>query len=85
LKFFERELKMCRDLYQEEPTCKWVILTLATLIAGLEACKSSSKDDHKAVEEIRQMFDKLIDLDGLRRQYYIDVRTSFLKNIHISE
>jgi len=79
---FERELKMCRELHQEEPDCKWLLLAIATLLAGMEACKPSPKaeyENHR--KEIKQIFDKLIELDGLRRQHYIDVRASLLKNI----
>jgi geranylgeranyl transferase type-2 subunit alpha len=73
---FTRELARCRELATMEPNCKWVLLTIAMLIAGLEACKTDPDSSSPTnLSEIQAIFDRLFILDPKRRNYYVDVRT----------
>lgn len=38
LSVLRRELAVCEELLQEEPKCKWVLLTVASLLNSLAAC-----------------------------------------------
>jgi len=78
---FTRELKRCRELAAMEPKCKWVLLTLTLLIAGLEACKETEDENSQTnLTEIQIIFESLYNLDPMRRNYYVVVQkhiTSF--------
>lgn len=46
----QREIKVCRELAQVEPNCKWVILTLAVLLGAVEAMNDNNKDASNDVQ-----------------------------------
>ena len=80
---FSRELSMCRELDALEPNCKWTLLTMGLLVAGVEALRRREGDvggvesmDGEVVEELRLLFERLVELDPLRTAYYRDVHRS---------
>lgn len=90
LSVFHRELREVQELLTVEENCKWALLTTAILQAGILACVQ--EDETLAVnaaspvpsaEElttgIRAVFDRLLHLDPMRKQYYDDVRKRFLQ------
>jgi len=85
IEVFESELAMCSELEEQGEASKWVLLTIAVLSAALEACRPSSEEAHrKTVQSIQSIFTRLVSLDGMRKQYYLDVQQSLLKQINPS-
>lgn len=77
---FERELKRCRELSAIEPRCKWVLLTIAMLLAGLEACKPAADPFSEVnLAEIQTIFQTLFVLDPMRKLYYVEVQSHITK------
>ena len=72
----QRELHRIRDVSEMEPTCKWPALVCARLHARL-AMETRDADDpavattHAA--QAKELFERLIVLDPLRKGYYADV------------
>ena len=80
---------MCRELDALEPGCKWILLTMGLLIAGVEALKTEGEgrvegeggegtEKAEVVEELRLLFERLVELDPLRTAYYRDVHHSLI-------
>eukprot|EP01083_Nonionella_stella_P040566 110054_1 len=63
-----RELQMCTELLEEEPDCKWVILTAVILTHSLFSRGILEKSDVSA--KLEQYCKKLKLLDPLRSEYY---------------
>lgn len=81
IKILKRELAACEELVEEEPKCKWAILTLALLKSAIARAQlqspsdSSSADISSLVEanaEVAAFFEKLNKLDPMRSKYYSD-------------
>ena len=70
-----RELKMCRELQEVEPTCKWVLLTIAVLVHALH---SVGEQQESYEQTILQIIEKLLQLDPMRSNYYLDVKRKLL-------
>lgn len=66
----EEELNMCSDLLQTEPNCKWALLTSGVLILALER---SNKEMSHAKRGLRELFLEVIQLDFMRKGYYLDM------------
>jgi geranylgeranyl transferase type-2 subunit alpha len=84
---FERELASCLELLELEPHCKWVLLTSAVLLSGVQACRTTSHtpDDEQhdeAAARITDIFVTLESLDPLRSQYYSSIRRKLLDRFH---
>lgn len=86
---FTREYTAILDLLSIEPDCKWALLTSALLQAGIIACKQqqageSAEGDRIIVDQfttnIQQIFERLVQLDPMRTNYYTEVRQKFLTN-----
>jgi len=85
---FERELVMCQELLEMEPDGKWVLLTTALLLVGVsksrralqakqnEDTSKQQEEDEKARTQIADIFERLLELDPMRRQYYLDTKHS---------
>ena len=87
---FHRELLEVQELLTVEENCKWALLTTAILQAGILACvqedatltANATTPIPSAAElstGIRAVFDRLLHLDPMRKQYYEDVRKRFLQ------
>lgn len=74
IRVLQREIASCRELCAVESGCKWVLLTLAVLLGGLEACSeassSSSSSKQENITEVCHIFEELRGLDPLRSNYY---------------
>jgi len=60
---FKRELSVCEELLNVEPSCKWVLLTVALLLTAL----------HQG-ERLAGIFSRLQEIDPMRVQYYVDMQ-----------
>lgn len=85
LTVFTRELQSVSELLEIEPDCKPALLTAAILQAGIIACRHQSGADASTQDEVTQLtsnikekFDRLIQLDPMRTNYYRDVRQRFI-------
>jgi geranylgeranyl transferase type-2 subunit alpha len=76
-----RELAVCQELLEEEPNCKYVILTTALMMHGLHAC-GQHVDNFE--QEVLSMFQTLTSLDTYRKQYYEDVRNRILDKVSVA-
>lgn len=66
----ETELLVCRDLLQNEPNCKWAILTFAVIVVELERYGEDVSD---AKKELSEFLPRLPSIDPLRSNYYSQV------------
>lgn len=72
----QRELHRIRDVSEMEPTCKWPALVCARLHARLAKETRDADDPAVAtthVVQAKELFERLIVLDPLRKGYYADV------------
>ena len=75
-----REAAMCEELLAVEPDrslCKWPLLTLARLRAAQAMLQSSATGDTGSsaisnVDSSAHMYRELLEVDPLRRGYYLD-------------
>eukprot|EP00794_Sanderia_malayensis_P019151 gene19152-21071_t len=65
----ENELESCNMLLEEETDNKWAILTVVFLMRAI--------DPEKYIQETEKLFEKLLDCDPLRREYYLDLRSKY--------
>lgn len=68
-----REITRCRDLLEEEPQCKWAILSLAMMLATHQ---SESKSSQQSNQERAELFAQLRSIDPQRAQYYTHMQKS---------
>jgi len=81
---FSRELAVCEELFAIEPDCKWVLLTLALLLGGLEACEPSSPEQRKStLERISNIFEQLCQQDRMRKDYYAHVQQQLIHMMRV--
>jgi geranylgeranyl transferase type-2 subunit alpha len=80
---YERELKTCLELLDVEPDCKWVLLTVALLLAGVDGCHASQEPASRAAtgQRITSIFSKLELLDPMRKSYYVSVREKLMNGL----
>jgi geranylgeranyl transferase type-2 subunit alpha len=84
---FERELSTCRELLEIEPNCKWVLLTVALLMGGVEAIKTltgaavDAAVRDKDIAYMQGIFEKLEVLDPMRVNYYGDIQKQVMMQI----
>jgi len=88
LHVFTREWNELQELLSIEPDCKWALLTSSILHAGIQTCQRAlgHQPDEQATAEQQQttneedaaVFDRLIQLDPMRTNYYKDVREKFI-------
>lgn len=81
---FSRELDSVQQLLEVEPDCKWALLTSAILSAGLAACKRAlnqqqETDQTQLRNTLRDIFQRLLQLDPMRTNYYNDVRDRIMQ------
>ena len=69
------ELTMCEQVLELEPNSKWALLTSAVLIRALDA-RGEPVDKQK--ERCEKIFEKLVQLDTDRKNYYLDVKDTLL-------
>jgi len=74
---FTREKQVCEELIDIEPDCKWVLLTYALLLGGLEACLPSD-ERQGVVSKVTEIFTRLCTLDPMRAAYYEHVRSQLM-------
>lgn len=72
LEIFTRELDECRSLDSIEPDCKWVLLTIAILLACCDALRNNQESNSEQAE----IFDRLRSIDPMRSNYYSDMQKS---------
>ena len=81
LQILKRELAACEELIEEEPKCKWAILTLALLKSAIARAQLQNPADlssgdvsslAEANGEVAAFFTKLNKLDPMRSNYYSD-------------
>ena len=73
-----RELATVEELVDIEPDCKWALLTRAILLRGLRV-RGEAVEGY--LDTIRAIFDELLDLDPMRKQYYLDTRGIVLAGV----
>lgn len=64
----EEEIEICREMLQLEPSSKWVLLALARLLATRGASDLTSQ------AEMYNIYEKLMQIDPMRKLYYMDVK-----------
>jgi len=74
-----RELKMCEQLLELEPDCKWALLTAASLMNHLRFASTTSETDAGIFKSrILHIMETLSSLDPMRAGYYEHMRGKFL-------
>ena len=69
---------MCLELLEEEPNCKWAILTAALLTNACVHDKIMEHDDARV--KLESYFVRLRALDPMRNHYYDDFEQRLLAN-----